>query len=116
MKSAQSIEDFYVGRGYRGERLRKALEADREYQEVLKRKRSTLTKRVNATSAEQQRYVLSIDPDFTILDRCKKLEKQKLSLSDQQLVHLIKSQLKQDWRKPLNSMLRKLETKYRIER
>lgn len=116
MKSTQSIEDFYVRRGYRGDKLRKALQADREYQEILKRKRGALTKRVNTTRAEQQRYVLSTDTDFAILSRCKKLEKQNLSSDDQQLVRLIKSQLEQDWRRPLGSMLRKLETKYRIEK
>ena len=114
MKSAQSIEDFYVGRGYRGDRLRKALQADKEYQETLKRKRGKLTSRVKTTRAEQQRYVLSIDTDFAILSRCKKMEKQSLSSDDRRLVRLIKSQLEQDWRKPLSAELKKLETKYRI--
>lgn len=62
--------------------------------------------------AEKKKYVLATDVDFNILDKCKKLEKLKLSTEDRALVALIKTQLVDDWRKPLVAKLNQLLVRY----
>lgn len=64
------------------------------------------------TQAEAKKYVLSTDGDFEILAKCKKLEKLNLTEEDKALVKLIKTQLEDDWRKPLVMSLNKLLEKY----
>jgi len=66
-----------------------------------------------ATSSEKKKYALSTDADFEILHQCKQLQKYKLTAVDAELVKLIKSQLEDDWRKPLIKALNRLQGKYR---
>ena len=65
-----------------------------------------------ATAQEKKRYALSTDDDFKILADCKHLEKMRLAKHDKELVKLIKTQLRQEWRKPLLQQLNKLLKKY----
>ncbi|MBI3103459.1 hypothetical protein HYZ05_00805 [Candidatus Daviesbacteria bacterium] len=53
------------------------------------------------TTSDKKKYVLPEYRDFEILDKCKRLEKSKLIQEDKHLVKLIKTQLIDDWRKPL---------------
>ncbi len=106
------VESFYENLGYRGEALRKVLMKDKEYQEMLRRKRMQLIKKFKISSNELKKYVLSTERDFEILQKCKMLEKLKLSKDDRKLVELIKSQLKFDWRKSLIRVLNRLLKKY----
>ena len=68
--------------------------------------------RFNATAQEKKRYVLSTHNDLKILATCKLLEKLRLAKHDKELVKLIKTQLQQNWRKPLLQQLDKLMKKY----
>lgn len=114
-KSLQEIEDFYVDLGYSGDELRKVLEKDEEYQNLLKERKQKLTKLFKVTSAEKKKYVLSTDADFKILSKCKQLEKEKLTREDRILVNFIKTQLEDDWRKPLIKTLNHLLKKYKLK-
>lgn len=73
-KSLQQIEDFYINLGYRGDKLRRVLSEDKDYQKLLKERKQKLTKRIRITSLEKKKYVLSTYTDFEILSKCKKLE------------------------------------------
>ena len=64
------------------------------------------------TAEEKIRYVLSTDADFEILARCKHLEKMRLSRQDKELIKLIKTQLRENWRMPLLQQLEKLLREY----
>jgi bifunctional DNA-binding transcriptional regulator/antitoxin component of YhaV-PrlF toxin-antitoxin module len=111
-QSLMQIEDFYIQRRFTGEKLRKALKADKEYQKLLKVRRKTLGAQLGATTADRKKYVLSTDKDFEILTTCKQLQKHKLNNTEKKLVKLIKSQLEDDWRKPLIQELNLLLRKY----
>ncbi len=114
LSKLQEIEDQYINLGYKGERLRKSLAKDKEYQKFLKERKQRLTKKVKISSTEKKKYVLSTDTDFKILKRCKQLEKSRLEKDDRFLIKLIKSQLEDDWRKYLLKDLDKLMRKYKI--
>lgn len=113
-KSLQEVENFYVGLGYRGAKLRQALKIDKDYQELLMVKKQKLESKIKVSAIDKKKYALSTDIDFEILDKCKKLESLNLKSEDGDMVHLIKTQLEDDWRKPLvaklNQLLRKYET------
>lgn len=64
------------------------------------------------TPQDKKKYVLKTERDVDILLLCKQLEKKKLSQKDRATVKLIKSQLIDDWRKPLEQELNKLTKKY----
>lgn len=106
--SLQQIEDYYINFGYNGNKLRKAVEKDKDYQSALKQKKALLAKKFNLTSIEKRKYVMSVDADFEILAKCGQLEKTKLAKQEKELVKLIKSQLENDWRKPLMRKLNQL--------
>jgi hypothetical protein len=112
-KSLQEIEDFYINLGYRGNKLRKVLTRDKEYQKLLKKRKQKLTKQFKVTTSEKKKYVLSTDNDFEILANCKLLEQLNLTKEDKILVKLIKTQLKDDWRKALLKTLERLLRKYK---
>jgi len=103
--------DFYINRGYNGDKLRQILLKDKDYLKLLKEKKQKLTKSLRLTKAEEKMYVMSTDQDYEILSKVKQLEKIKLSKQDKFLVQLIRTQLERDWRKPLikelDSILRK---------
>jgi len=108
----QKIEDYYK-RLYKGEKLRKTLTRDKEYQKLLKERKRKLTKKIKISPNEKKKYVLSTDFDFEILEKCKKLEKLKLNKNDKFLIKFIKTQLEDDWRTPLINQLNKLMQKYK---
>ena len=56
----------------------------------------------------KKKYKLPTKEDREILAKCKQSEKLKLSVRDKALVALVKSQLEDDWRKPLIETLDKL--------
>ena len=62
------------------------------------------------TSADRKRYVLKTKQDERIVEKIKRLEKKKLTKSQKKLVKFYRSQLKANWRDPLerfiDSMLR----------
>lgn len=104
----QGIEDFYINLGYRESKLREVLSVDKNYQKLLKEKKQKLGNKIKVSLADKKKYVLATDVDFDILDKCKRLEKLKLSTEDRALVALIKTQLVDDWRKYLVAELNQL--------
>lgn len=113
MGKMQKIEDMYINLGYRKEKLKKALENDKQYQKLLAKKKHLLKEK--ATSAEKKKYVLSTNNDYKILSACKALAKKKISKEDRRFVLLIKTQLEADWRKPLEKELGRLKKKYNLK-
>jgi len=111
-ESLQQVGDHYLQRGYRGDRLRKALAKDKDYQQLLRWRRLRLTKQFRVTPTEKRQYVLATDDDFEILAKCKRLGRLKLSKQDKMLVKLIKTQLEDDWRPRLITSLNQLLRKY----
>jgi hypothetical protein len=109
----QTIEDSYVQRGIREEKLRKALDNDVEYQKLLSERRVKLKKRFGVSKKEQRRYVLSTDQDYEILGKIHRLGRGRLSVEDRRIVSLIRTQLERDWRRPLMLALDILLRKYK---
>jgi len=66
-------------------------------------------------SWEKKKYLLPTDADFEILVKCKRLEKSNLTDNDRIFVKFIKTQLEEDWRKPLLKMLNRLLKKYKLK-
>ena len=64
--NAQTIEDNYINKGYRGSKLEKILQNDKEYQKLLEKKKSKI-KNLTATKSEKQKYVLATAEDFKTL-------------------------------------------------
>ncbi len=58
---------------------------------------------MNITPYEKNSYFLNDKKDLVILSKIKHLESLKLRRNDEEVVKLIKSQLKKDWRTPLIS-------------
>lgn len=112
MKSLQDIEDKYVARGLKGRRLKITVEGDKQYQSLLRKGKKEISKKVLVTAKDKKQYVLSTDADLEILEKVYALEKKKLSVADKELVRLVRSQLKLDWRVPLVRELNKLLKKY----
>jgi len=74
-------------------------------------KRKTMQKLLaeyRVTAAEKRKYVFDEKRDFEILEKCRRLEKQKISSQDRKVVRLIKTQLEKDWRSQLLVALNKL--------
>lgn len=61
-------------------------------------------------------YVLNDALDLVILEKIYDVEKCDLSAADRQIVNLIRTQLKREWRKPLVKFLDKLIVKYDVAR
>lgn len=112
-ESLQEIGDRYLQLGYRGERLRKALAIDKDYQRLLRQRQQRLTRQFRISPAEKKRYVLATDDDFEILEKCKRLETSQLRREDKILVKLVKTQLEDDWRQYLITALNRLLRKYK---
>lgn len=112
-QSLQKIEDYYIGKGLKGNELREALELDETYQEVLSGRREALTKKFRITEEDKKRYVLSTDEDWEILGKIYQLEKKKLSAEDKKFIAFLRTQLEHDWRasvvQALNDLLKKYE-------
>lgn len=112
-ESMQEIDDFYINLGYRGDKLREVLSVDKKYQKLLEEKKQKLNNTIKVSSVDRKKYVLATDVDFDILDKCKKLEKLKLSTEDRALVALVKAQLEEDWRMSLVAEINQLYKKYK---
>lgn len=67
---------------------------------------------LKATAQEKKVYVLRTRADIEILAGCKRLQKLRLAKRDNEIVKLIKTQLKREWRKPLLQKLNKLLKRY----
>jgi hypothetical protein len=111
-KSLQEIEDYYLSKDLKGEDLRKALEADSEYQALLKERKSKIREKYGITEEEEKEFILPNEEDYEILSGLKVLESKQLTPEDEELVRLIKSQLREDWRTPLRTKLRELISNY----
>lgn len=92
--------------------LRKILENDKEWLNVIKERRKRLTKKVLMTESEKRKYVLSTGKDYEILAKIKKLEKSKITKEDEFLLKFARTQLEHDWRKPMLQLLNKMLKKY----
>lgn len=111
-KSLQQIEDYYLRQGLRGEDLRKVLEDDTEFQQLLKERKAVIRNGYGITEEEEKKYLLPNQEDYEVLSIIKTLENKDLSDHDQETVELIKAQLTEDWRTSLLENLRKLLRKY----
>lgn len=67
---------------------------------------------VEIKAKDKKRYVLKEAEDYKILEKIYELEKRKLSLEDRRMINLIKTQLEQNWRKPLIEFLNELLKRY----
>jgi hypothetical protein len=67
------------------------------------------------TNYEKNNFVFDEERDYEILEKCKALEKKKLTKEDKKLIKVIKIQLKEDWRKTLLIELNKLMKKYKAK-
>ncbi|NQS90058.1 ClbS/DfsB family four-helix bundle protein [Patescibacteria group bacterium] len=79
---------------------------------IQKDRKSKLRKKFKASNKDLKRYVLSTNQDYEILEMIYKLEDKKLLAQDKRLVQLIRTQLEDDWRAPLQKILGTLFKKY----
>ena len=112
-RSLQKIQDFYEEMGYKGDKLRKVLEKDKEWVNLVKERRGRASKKIKLTKVEQKRYVISTSEDYEIMRKIKQIEKLKLSNDERFFISLLKTQLEDDWRKPLIKGLDQLLKKYK---
>jgi ATP phosphoribosyltransferase regulatory subunit HisZ len=61
---------------------------------------------------DKKRYPLKEAGDYKILEKIYELEKCKLSLGDKKILNLVRTQLENDWRKPLLKFLDSLAKRY----
>ena len=111
-KSLQQIEDYYISQGLKGEELRKALENDAGFQRLLREKKVLIRNKYGITEEEEKNYLLPNDEDYEMLSMVKTLENNGLSDNDKEIVELIKTQLRAEWRGPLLEKLKELLQKY----
>lgn len=111
-KSLQHIEDHYLTQGLKGDTLRKALENDTEYQKLLEERKAAVRNKYDVTQQEEREYLLPNEEDYEILSTVKTLESKSLSDCDREIIELVKSQLRDDWRAPLLEKLKQLTQKY----
>lgn len=112
MDKLQQITDYYINQGLKGEDLRKTLENDTEHQNLLKERKSRIRNKYGITEEEEKEYLLPNEEDYEILSIVKTLGNKNLSEKDKEVVELIKTQLKDDWRGPLLDKLRQFLQKY----
>lgn len=105
--SLQQIEDSYKRRGFSGAELRRALERDEEWRSIWQERRAKLNRKSKPTRREKT-YVLSTDEDYEILRAIKDLEAMALTKDEKEIVRLLRTQLKHDWRSPLLHFLQAL--------
>lgn len=111
-KSLQQIEDYYLSQGLKGKALRNALENDTEFQKLLKQRGASIRNRYGITEEEEKEYLLPNEEDYKTLSIVKTLENKNLSDFDKEMVELVRTQLKADWRTPLIDKLEQLLQKY----
>lgn len=113
MRSLQEIEDYYVNKGLKGQKLKKALENDKNYLVFLSERKKQLKSNLKVREKDKKEYVLSTNSDYEILEKIYRLEEERLSGRDKKLVRLIRTQLRHDWRNPLIKELNKLLERYK---
>ena len=69
--------------------------------------------KIKITPLDRRKYVFDNKKDEMIFKKSKKLETKKLDKRDKEIIKLIITQLKKDWRTPLISYLNKLLKKYK---
>ncbi|OHA01434.1 MAG: hypothetical protein A3C12_03040 [Candidatus Sungbacteria bacterium RIFCSPHIGHO2_02_FULL_49_20] len=67
---------------------------------------------VKVTAKDKRRYVLKEKRDYQILEKIYRLEKRDLFVADKKIVNLIRTQLEDDWRKPLLRFITEMIKKY----
>jgi len=72
-------------------------------------------KSIRVKKADQNRLLLEEDRDYEILEKIYLLEKKKLDKDQKELVRFLKSQLQDDWRKPLSQFLDKLIKRFKTK-
>ena len=112
-KSLQKIEDRYIRQGYTENSLLNALRKDKEYQKLLRERKSKVTSKFALIKPEKKKYVMSVDQDYEILKKVKQLEKLNLAKHEKFLIQFIRTQLEHDWRKWLIKELNRLLRKYK---
>lgn len=65
------------------------------------------------TTYEKRNYVFPDKRDFIILRKIKLIERKELNVKDKEIVKLIRTQFKRNWRLPLIKFLDKLMSKYK---
>ena len=65
------------------------------------------------TNYEKRNYVMNDKDDFVILEKIRLIEKKKLDVMDKEIVNLIRTQLKKNWRLPLIKYLDKMSKRYK---
>lgn len=111
-QSLQKIEDYYFGKGLRGDSLCEATERDETYQKILLQRRRALTKKFSVTEEDAKKYVLSTDEDWEILGKIYQLEKKELTAEDKKFVEFLRTQLEHDWCIPIIQTLNNLLKRY----
>lgn len=71
-------------------------------------------RKLAVTERDKQTYVLKTKQDERILLACKRLEQQHLSKRDRHLIRLIKSQLLDDWRTPLEKEVKRVARRKKV--
>ncbi len=66
-----------------------------------------------ATLAEKRKYLLEDKKSLLILSKVKYLESLNLSVQDEKIISLIRTQLEKNWRKPLIDCLNKMAKRYK---
>ena len=112
-RSLQEIEDYYVNKGLKGQKLREALENDKDFLLILGKRKKQLKSNFRVKAKDKKEYVLSTNSDYEILEKIYRLEKERLSEKDKKLVRLIRTQLRHDWRSPLINELNQLLKRYK---
>jgi len=65
------------------------------------------------TKYEKKSYVFKEPRDYKILAKIKELERKNLTKNDKEIIKLIRTQLKDDWRLDLIKYLNKLLKRYK---
>lgn len=62
---------------------------------------------------DKKKYILTDEIDYQILEKIYELEKCKLFSDDKKIIKFLRTQLEEDWRKPLIKFLDELSKKYK---
>lgn len=111
-KSLQEIEDYYMSQGLSGEGLRKALNEDKKFQEILQERKQQIKNKLGVSDEDEEKYLLSKEEDYKILAKARELESKQLTNEDKEIVRLVLTQLEEEWREPLLDKLNELLKKY----
>ena len=65
------------------------------------------------TSYEKKNYILKDKEDLIILSKIRSLKNMNINNKDKEMIRLIKTQLKQNWRNPLINYLNNVIRRYK---